>query len=115
MGFWQQVKAWMSSEAAELSDAAKDFETRADREMTAREQRLNETPAEAMERLTAENEANDSMFDALEDKIAASQAKADAVADLAADAGAEAESGAASASASAADELVIPEDETEEQ
>ncbi|MEM9135316.1 MAG: hypothetical protein AAF962_27505 [Actinomycetota bacterium] len=109
MGFWQQVKGWLSSEAAELSDAAKGFEARADREMTAREQRLNETPAEAMERLTAESSANDSLFDELEDKIAASQAKADAVADLAADAENKA------ADTAAADELVIPEDETEEQ
>ena len=109
MSFWQQVKGWLSSEAAELSDAAKDFEAKADRELSAREARLNETPAEAMERLTAEGEANDSLFDELEDKIAASQAKADAVADLAEDA----ENRAADASAEA-DELVIPETETEE-
>lgn len=114
MGFWQQVKGWLSSEAAELKDAASDFDARADRALTARERQLDETPVEAMERLRAESAANDSLFDELEGKIAASQAKADAVADLAADGDTRAAQDTGSTGDAGA-ELIIPESETEEQ
>lgn len=108
MGFWQTVKAWMSTEAAELKDATDGLESRLDRELSQRERQLNESPEEAMERLQAEGEANESMFGELGDKISAAQAKADAVADLADGANTTAADGQGS------DEIVIPESETEE-
>ncbi|MEL7156270.1 MAG: hypothetical protein AAFN30_06700 [Actinomycetota bacterium] len=122
MGFWQTVKAWMSTEAAELKDATDGLESRLDRDLSARERQLNETPREAMERLQAEGAANESVFDELSDKITAAQATADAMAEMAETADGTEPHDADSNDAGASDrstgggpeELVIPESETEE-
>lgn len=86
MGFLDQVKAWLSKEAAEASDVLSNAEDRLDREMTRREQQLSETPSEAMERLQAAGESNQSLLDELGDKIGNRAAKADATAELIEDA-----------------------------
>jgi chromosome segregation ATPase len=83
MGFLDSLKSWLRSEAADLTDAKGELETRLDRDLSERERRLNETPAEAMERLQQEIEQNQGSFDAIEDRLAHGQAKANAHADFA--------------------------------
>ncbi len=99
MGFLDSVKAWFKTEAAELADAKGDLEDRLDTGLSQRERQLNETPAEAMERLQGEIADNESSLGALEDKIGHAQARADAVADIDA-------SEATSAASKAADDIL---------
>lgn len=86
MGFLDSLKSWLRSEAADLSDAKADLESDIDRSLTEREKRLNETPAEAMERLQGEIDENQGSFDAIEDRLVHGQAKAEAHAEFIADA-----------------------------
>jgi hypothetical protein len=82
MGMWDSLKAWMKRESADLKDAAGDLEQQLDADLTRREQQLNESPAEAMERLQAEIAGNDSALSELGDKIGQAGARADASASL---------------------------------
>ena len=86
MGFLDSLKSWLRSEAADLSDAKADLESNLDRSLTEREKRLNETPAEAMERLKGEIDTNQDSFNAIEDRLAHGQAKAEAHGDFIAEA-----------------------------
>ncbi len=82
MGMWDRVRAWLSNEGRELGEVGRDLGDRLDRDLTERERRLNETPTEAVERLQAEAEANDSVFADLEDRIAGRGFRADATTEL---------------------------------
>ena len=82
MGFLDSLKAWLKTETAELSDAKRGLEGRLDEGLSKRERQLNETQAEAMERLQQEIADGESSFHDIEDKIGHTHAKADAVADL---------------------------------
>ena len=83
MGLLNSLKAWLRTEAAELSESAKQMEERLDADLSKRERQLTETPDEAMKRLQSEIEDGESSFEAISDKIGHASAKADAVADLA--------------------------------
>jgi phage shock protein A len=82
MGMWDSLKAWMKREAADLKDATDDLEQQLDADLSQRERQLNESPAEAMERLQAEIARNDSTLSELEDKIGQAGARAEASAGL---------------------------------
>ena len=77
MGKWEQVKAWLRVEAKEIKGTVDDLEARLDRDLTAKEQRLSETPAEGLARMQQEIEHGDSSFDALRDEITTNAASAD--------------------------------------
>ena len=87
MGVWDTVRAWFKSEAADLADAKADLEDRVDDDLTRRERQLNETPAEAVERLQQEASDGDGAFAAISDKIDAAAARAAAAAQAEAAAG----------------------------
>lgn len=63
------IKAWFRTEAEELTTAARDLEDRIDQGLTEREQRLEETPSEAMDRLRQEIDDHESSFDAIRDHL----------------------------------------------
>jgi len=87
MGVWDTVRSWFKSEAVELVDAKKDLEERLDADLTRRERQLDETPAEALERLQREAADSDDSFSAISDKIDAAAARAAAAAKAEAEAG----------------------------
>lgn len=87
MGVWDTVRSWFKSEADELVDAKQDLEARLDQDLSRREQQLDETPAETMERLEREAADGDTSFNAISDKIDATAARAAAAAKAEADAG----------------------------
>lgn len=78
----RSLKAWLSKEAADLSDVTTDMEDRLSADLDRREDRLNETPSETMERLQSEIADGESAFEAIGDKIGQTEAKADAVAEV---------------------------------
>lgn len=55
---WDKIKSWLAAERAELGEAKRSLETSVDHDLTQREQRLAETPIQAMERLQSEIDAN---------------------------------------------------------
>lgn len=85
MGFVEQVKGWLRSEAKEAKEAIGDLESRLDSDLSAKERQLGETPSQAMERLQHEIAEGESSLDAIGDKIGRSSALADARAELAED------------------------------
>lgn len=91
MGVWDTVRSWFKSEADELADAKRDLEVRLDQDLSRRERQLNETPAEAIERLQREAADGDDAFSAISDKIDATAARAAAAARAEAEAGTPAE------------------------
>lgn len=82
MGFWQSVKAWLTTEAKEAKDVGDELQDRLSSDLDRRERELNETPEQAMERLQSKIDDQEDAFSAVADKIDRTEAKADAVSEL---------------------------------
>ena len=75
MGFLDSLKAWLRTEKADLDESTAELERRLDDDLTRRERQLNESPAEAMERLQGEIADNDSSLDAIRDLLDSPEAE----------------------------------------
>ena len=75
MGFHDSLKAWLRTEKADLDESTAELERRLDDDLTRRERQLNESPAEAMERLQGEIADNDSSLDAIRDLLDSPEAE----------------------------------------
>jgi phage shock protein A len=80
VGFFNSVKQWFSSEAAEAKESATAAKTRMEAAMDRREADLSATPVQKLEQIKSEIGADP--FAEVRDKIDAQQAQADAVDEL---------------------------------
>jgi methyl-accepting chemotaxis protein len=85
MGLWNSVKAWVKREASDLKEATDDLEQQLDADLSRREEQLDETPQESVERLQAEIEQGDSAYAELGDKISQAAARAAAASEVSRD------------------------------
>ncbi|MFW2380640.1 MAG: hypothetical protein ACN4GZ_02695 [Acidimicrobiales bacterium] len=81
MGFFDSIKKWFSSEAAEVKESATAAKSRMESEMDRREAELHATPEQKLEQI--QSEITDDPFAELRGKIEGQQAHADAVEELA--------------------------------
>ena len=69
MAFWERVRQLLRREQAELSDALRDFESRADAALDERERELRASPAEKLEIQQERARQADEEFDAVRRRI----------------------------------------------
>jgi len=80
VGFFDSIKKWFSSEAAELKESATEAKSRLEAEMDRREADLRATPEQKLEQI--QTEIADDPFAEVRNKIDSHQAHADAVDEL---------------------------------
>jgi hypothetical protein len=80
VGFFNSLKKWFSSEAAELKESASEAKSRLEAEMDRREAESRATPEQKLEQI--QSEIADDPFSEVRNKIGEQQAHADAVDEL---------------------------------
>jgi len=81
VGFFDSIKKWFSSEAAEVKESATAAKSRMESEMDRREAELHATPEQKLEQI--QSEITDDPFAEVRGKIEGQQAHADAVDEVA--------------------------------